>query len=68
MHSYVNPAHEERTAAILKKAMPGLSVTLSSEVCPEIREYERTSTAVANAYVQPLMDGYLGPHGRGAAP
>src|SRR4051794_8071177 len=59
MHSYVNPAHEERTADILKKGMPGLSITLSSEVCPEIREYERTSTAVANAYVQPLMDGYL---------
>jgi N-methylhydantoinase A len=59
MHSYVNPAHEQRTAEILKDAMPGLSVTLSSEVCPEIREYERTSTAVANAYVQPLMDGYL---------
>ena len=59
MHSYVNPAHEQRTAEILKKAMPGLSITLSSEVCPEIREYERTSTAVANAYVQPLMDGYL---------
>jgi N-methylhydantoinase A len=59
MHSYVNAAHEERTAAILKQAMPGLSITLSSEVCPEIREYERTSTAVANAYVQPLMDGYL---------
>ena len=59
MHSYVNPAHEERTAEILAKAMPGLSITLSSEVCPEIREYERTSTAVANAYVQPLMDGYL---------
>src|SRR5256886_5684076 len=59
MHSYVNPAHEERTAPILQGAMPGLSITLSSEVCPEIREYERTSTAVANAYVQPLMDGYL---------
>src|SRR3954447_1603326 len=59
MHSYVNPAHEERTAHILKHAMPGLSITLSSDVCPEIREYERTSTAVANAYVQPLMDGYL---------
>jgi N-methylhydantoinase A len=59
MHSYVNADHEERTAAILKKAMPSLSITLSSEVCPEIREYERTSTAVANAYVQPLMDGYL---------
>ncbi|MEJ0074180.1 MAG: hydantoinase/oxoprolinase family protein [Alphaproteobacteria bacterium] len=59
MHSYVNPAHEQRTGEILKKAMPELSITLSCEVCPEIREYERTSTAVANAYVQPLMDGYL---------
>jgi N-methylhydantoinase A len=59
MHSYVNAAHEERTAEILHKALPSLSITLSCEVCPEIREYERTSTAVANAYVQPLMDGYL---------
>src|SRR5690349_18846593 len=59
MHSYVNPAHEQRAGEILKEAMPELSVTLSSDVCPEIREYERTSTAVANAYVQPLMDGYL---------
>jgi N-methylhydantoinase A len=59
MHSYVNPAHEQRTGEILKSAMPSLSITLSSEVCPEIREYERTSTAVANAYVQPLIDGYL---------
>ena len=59
MHSYVNPEHEQRAGEILKKAMPELSITLSCEVCPEIREYERTSTAVANAYVQPLMDGYL---------
>jgi N-methylhydantoinase A len=59
MHSYVNPAHEQRMAELLKDAIPGLSITLSSEVCPEIREYERTSTAVANAYVQPLMGGYL---------
>jgi N-methylhydantoinase A len=59
MHSYVNPAHEQRAGAILRGALPNLSITLSSEVCPEIREYERTSTAVANAYVQPLMDGYL---------
>src|SRR5207248_9899720 len=51
--------HELRAGEILKSVMPGLSITLSSEVCPEIREYERTSTAVANAYVQPLMDGYL---------
>jgi N-methylhydantoinase A len=59
MHSYANPDHERRAGAILGEAMPELSITLSSEVCPEIREYERTSTAVANAYVQPLMAGYL---------
>jgi len=59
MHSYVNPSHEERAGEILKAALPGLSITLSSDVCPEIREYERTSTAVANAYLQPLIDGYL---------
>jgi N-methylhydantoinase A len=60
LHSYVNPAHERRTGEILQQEIPGLWVTLSSEVCPEVREYERTSTTVANAYVQPLMDGYLG--------
>ncbi|MEZ5775029.1 MAG: hydantoinase/oxoprolinase family protein [Hyphomicrobiaceae bacterium] len=60
MHAYANPAHEQWTRAILQAELPGVSVTLSSEVCPELREYERTSTAVANAYVQPLMAGYLG--------
>ena len=60
LHAYANPAHEQRLREILLSAMPGLAVTLSSEVCPEVREYERTSTAVANAYVQPLMAGYLG--------
>src|SRR5438270_1011437 len=59
LHSYANPEHERRAAAILGEEMPGISVTASSAVCPEIREYERTSTAVANAYVQPLIDGYL---------
>ena len=60
MHSYVNPAHERRTRGHPEGGDAGpLSITLSSEVCPEMREYERTSTAVANAYVQPLMDGYL---------
>jgi N-methylhydantoinase A len=59
LHSYANPEHERRAAAILAEEMPGVSVTMSSAVCPEIREYERTSTAVANAYVQPLIDGYL---------
>jgi len=59
LHAYANPAHERRTAEILAEEMPDVSITLSSAVCPEIREYERTSTAVANAYVQPLMDSYL---------
>ena len=44
---------------ILTEECPGLWVTLSSEVAPEMREYERTSTAIASAYVQPLMAGYL---------
>ena len=60
IHSYANGAHEQRVRDILAREAPGIAVTLSSEVCPEMREYERTSTAVANAYVQPLMAGYLG--------
>ena len=59
LHSYANSAHEVRARELLLAAMPGLAVTLSSEVCPEMREYERWSTACANAYVQPLMAGYL---------
>ena len=60
LHAYVNGTHERRVRDILAEECPGLWITLSSEVAPEIREYERTSTAVANAYVQPLMAGYLG--------
>jgi len=60
IHSYANSVHEERVRTILAQEEPEIAVTLSSEVCPEMREYERTSTAVANAYVQPLMAGYLG--------
>ena len=59
LHSYANPAHERRVGEILNAALPELRITLSSEVCPEIREYERQSTACANAYVQPRMSGYL---------
>ena len=59
LHSYANDSHENRAAELLAKALPGISITLSSEVCPEIREYERFSTACANAYVQPLMASYL---------
>jgi N-methylhydantoinase A len=59
LHSYVNDAHEKRAGELIARALPGVSVTLSSAVCPEIREYERFSTACANAYVQPLMASYL---------
>ncbi|HLG47338.1 MAG TPA: hydantoinase/oxoprolinase family protein [Reyranella sp.] len=60
MHAYLDGKHERRTRDILAELLPGVSITLSSEVSPEIREYERWSTAVANAYVQPVMDRYLG--------
>jgi N-methylhydantoinase A len=59
LHSYANPAHEHAAREILSAALPGVSITLSSEVCPEAREYERFSTACANAYVQPRMARYL---------
>ena len=59
LQSYANPAHERRVRDLLKQHAPDLWVTLSSDVCPEIREYERISTACANAYVQPVMAGYL---------
>jgi N-methylhydantoinase A len=59
LQSFMNAAHERRAQEILKRALPELWITLSSEVCPEIREYERISTTCANAYVQPVMAGYL---------
>jgi len=59
LHAFVNPEHEQRTAELLRSARPDLSITLASEVCPEIREFERLSTACANAYVRPLMARYL---------
>jgi N-methylhydantoinase A len=60
MHAYLDGRHERRTRQILAELLPRAVFTLSSEVSPEIREYERWSTAVANAYVQPVMDRYLG--------
>ena len=59
LHAYANPRHERRIRELLREARPSLLVTLASEVCPEVREYERLSTACANAYVQPLMSRYL---------
>ena len=59
LNGYANPQHERRVEEILAGLMPGLSVTLASEVCPEVREYERFTTASVNAYIRPLMEGYL---------
>jgi len=59
LHSFTNPAHERRAGEILASRLPGVAITLSSDVSPEMREYERFSTACANAYVQPLIGRYL---------
>ena len=59
IHGYANPSHEQRVREFLAAERPRVAVTLASEVCPEVREYERLSTACANAYVQPLMSRYL---------
>ena len=59
LHAYANPAHERLVGTILREALPDTAVTLSSEVVPEIREYERTSTTLANVYVQRLAQQYL---------
>jgi len=59
LHAFVNAAHEQRVREILAEALPEVPVSLSSEVSPEMREWERFSTTVANAYVQPLMARYL---------
>jgi N-methylhydantoinase A len=59
LHGYAHPRHERRAREILAPLLPEATICLASEVCPEIREYERFSTACANAYVQPLMAGYL---------
>jgi N-methylhydantoinase A len=59
LHSYVNPDHELRTRELLLQHLRGVTMTLSSEVSPEMREYERLSTACANAYVQPMIGRYL---------
>ncbi len=59
LHAYANPHHEERVRDLLLRECPGVSITLSSQVCPEVREYERVTTTVCNAYVRPLMARYL---------
>ncbi|WP_033296354.1 hydantoinase/oxoprolinase family protein [Amycolatopsis jejuensis] len=60
LHSYRNPANEQETARIVRELWPEVDISVSSDVAPEIREYERTSTTVANAYVRPITKHYLG--------
>lgn len=67
LHSYVNPAHERAAARAAAEALPGWFVCTSEEVLPELREYERFSTAVLNAYIGPRVGGYLTGLGRALA-
>ena len=60
IHSYLNPRHEELVRAVLAEKLPDISVSISPEVSPQMREYERFNTVVANAYIKPLMASYLG--------
>jgi len=60
MHSYLNDRHEVMIREVLAEKMPGLSVSISSEVSPQMREYERFNTVVANAFIKPMMESYLG--------
>lgn len=65
LNAYANPANERAIGAMLAELAPDLSVSLSSDVLPQIKEYERTSTTAANAYVKPLVDAYLARIGEG---
>ena len=60
IHSYLNPVHEELVREVLAERLPDVSVSISSEVSPQMREYERFNTVVANAYIKPLIASYLG--------
>ncbi|MGM0366474.1 MAG: hydantoinase/oxoprolinase family protein [Actinomycetota bacterium] len=59
LHSYINDIHEKKAAEILKKELPGIFITTSSEVISQFREYERLSATVLNAYLKPVMVAYL---------
>ena len=59
LHSYLNPAHERLVRDVLADRLPGVTVSLSSDVSPQMREYERFNTTCANAYVKPMMESYL---------
>ncbi len=59
LHSYRNPVHEQRASELIKESYPELSVSISSDIVREYREYERTSTTVLNAYIQPVFERYI---------
>lgn len=59
LHSYKNPSHEQAVSEIVRRVAPEIYLSLSSEVIPALREYERASTTVVNVYVRPLIDAYL---------
>jgi N-methylhydantoinase A len=59
LHSYANPCHEQRASDLIAERFPAMSLSASIAVAPEIREYERTSTTVVNAYIKPLAERYL---------
>ena len=59
LHAFRNPQHERALAALIERELPRIPISLSSDVMPDIREYERASTTAANAYVQPAIRGYL---------
>ncbi len=59
LHAYVNDTHERQIAEILADRLPGVMLSLSSEVSPQMREYERFNTTIANAYIKPMMKSYL---------
>ena len=59
IHAYVNPQHERRARDILAEELPGITISISSEVSPQMREFERFNTVCANAFVKPLMASYL---------
>src|SRR5690606_8444219 len=59
-HAYANPVHEQRVGEILAETLPDVAVSLSSNIVPEFREYDRASTVVINAAIQPIVQEYLG--------
>ncbi|MCD4699971.1 MAG: hydantoinase/oxoprolinase family protein, partial [Phycisphaerae bacterium] len=59
IHSYVNPVHEKKIKTLLQKECPGIYISISSEILPEIKEYERMSTTTINASVHPIIESYL---------